>query len=142
MKHGTWVVIADGRKMLLLENRGDDDIMDLHMLDWRKQDNPSTRDQGANRPGRMQDTGARQKSAVQQTDWHQQAEDRFAHEVAGDINEAALANRFRHMVLVAPPKALAEIRPHLHKQARARIDAEIAKELTQHPLHEIEKLLA
>lgn len=142
MKHGTWVVIADGRKMLVLHNQGDGDIMDLRTLDWQEQDNPPSREQGTQRPGRAHDSTSPGRSAMEETDWHQLAEDRFARDVAEDINRAALAGRFREMVLVAPPRTLAEIRPRLHKEAAARIVAELPKELTRHPVHEIEKILA
>lgn len=142
MKHGTWVVIADGRKFLVLHNQGDDDIMDLRTLEAIEQDNASTREQGAGRPGRTHDSTSPGRSALQETDWHQLAEDRFAHQVADDINKAALAGRFDALVLVAPPKTLAAIRPRLHKEAGARIVAELDKDLTNHPLYEIEKLLA
>ena len=142
MKHGTWVVVADGQKVLFLQNRGDSEIIDLRVLDWRAQDNPATSDQGADRPGRAYDSGGPGRSAMEPTDWHQIAEDRFAQEVAGNINDAALAKRFSHLVIVAPPKALAEIRSHLHIKARESLVAEIAKDLTNHPVHKIEKILA
>jgi protein required for attachment to host cells len=142
MKHGTWVVVADGRKVLFLHNQGDEEILDLRVLDWRAQDNPPTREQGTERPGRAHDSTSPGRSAVQQTDWHQITEDRFANEVADGINKAALAKRFRDLVLVAPPKALAEIRPRLRPEARERLVAEINKDLTNHPVYEIEKILA
>jgi protein required for attachment to host cells len=77
-----------------------------------------------------------------QTDWHQIAEDKFAAEVARDINAAALANEFEELIIVAPPKALAELRTHLHKEAQGRVVAEIDKDLTNHPVEEIQKILA
>ena len=142
MKHGTWVVIADGRKVLFLHNQGEEDILDLRVLDWRAQENPPTGEQGAERPGRAFQTGGSGRSAMGQTDWHQIAEDQFAEEVAGDINQAAAAKRFRHLIIVAPPKALAEIRSHLRPEARERLIAEINKDLTKHPIEKIEKILA
>jgi len=142
MKHGTWVVVADGRKVLFLHNQGDEAILDLRVRGERIQDNPSTGEQGADRPGRAFATSGSGRSAMGQTDWHQIAEDKFAAEVARDINEAALANEFKELIIVAPPKALAELRTHLHKEAQGRVVAEIDKDLTKHPVEEIQKILA
>lgn len=142
MKHGTWVVVADGKKVLFLHNHGDDAILDLRVLGERIQDNPPTREQGAERPGRAYASVGASRSAMGQTDWHQIAEDRFAAEVGGDINAAALAGKFRHLVVVAPPKVLAALRDKLHLEARRRLVAEIAKDLTHHPIEEMQKILA
>lgn len=142
MKHGTWVVVADGRKVLFLHNQGDDEIMDLRVRGQRAQDNPATSEQGADRPGRAHDSTSPGRSAMGQTDWHQIAEDRFAAEVAGEINQAALANEFKYLVVVAPPRVLAELRTHLHKQAQQRLIAEIDKDLTNHPVEDMQKILA
>jgi len=141
MKNGTWVVVADGKKALFLHNHGDDDIIDLRVLDAHTQTNPATHDQGTDQPGRTNDAAGPGKSAMEATDWHQLAEDRFAHLVADDLNRAALANRFAHAIIVAPPKALAEIRKHLHKETVKRVAGEVNKDLTGHPVWEIEKIL-
>ncbi|MDP2619725.1 MAG: host attachment family protein [Hyphomicrobiales bacterium] len=142
MKHGTWVVVADGKKVLFLHNQGDEDILDLRVRGERVQDNPATREQGEQRPGRAFATSGSGRSAMGQTDWHQIAEDKFATEVARDINEAAMAKAFEHLIVVAPPKVLAELRTHLRKQARDCLVAEIAKDLTNHPIEEMQKILA
>jgi protein required for attachment to host cells len=143
MKHGTWVVVADGRKVLFLRNQGDNDYIDLRIFDHRAQENPPIREQGTDAPGRMYDAAGPGKSAMEATDWHQIAEDRFAREVASDIDKAAMAGKFRHLVLVAPPRALAEIRAHLRKETlRDHIVAEVNKDLTNHPLDKLEKILA
>lgn len=143
MKHGTWVVVADGTKVLFLRNQGDSDYIDLRIFDHRAQENPPDREQGTDAPGRRYDGAGPGRSAMKETGWHQIAEDRFAREVADDIDKAALAGKFRRLVLVAPPKALAEIRSHLRKETlRDRVIAELDKDLTNHPLDKLEKILA
>jgi protein required for attachment to host cells len=141
MKHGTWVVVADGKKVLFLFNQGDEALLDLRVRGERIQDNPSTGEQGTDRPGRAFASSGAGRSAMGQTDWHQIAEDKFAAEVARDINAAALANEFEELIIVAPPKALAELRTQLHKEAQGRLVAEINKDLTNHPVEEIQKIL-
>jgi protein required for attachment to host cells len=43
------------------------------------------------------------------------------------------------LVVVAPPRTLADLRHAFHADVKDRIIAEINKDLTKHPLHEIEK---
>jgi protein required for attachment to host cells len=43
--------------------------------------------------------------------------------------------------VVAPPKTLAELRNAFHSDVKACVVAEINKDLTRHPVHEIEKHL-
>ena len=45
------------------------------------------------------------------------------------------------LIVVAPPKTLAELRNAFHPDVKAYIVAEINKDLTRHPLGEIEKQL-
>ena len=47
-----WVVVCDGRKWLILENKGDADFLNLVIREERRGDNPPTREQGTDRPGR------------------------------------------------------------------------------------------
>jgi protein required for attachment to host cells len=50
-------------------------------------------------------------------------------------------DRKRKIVLVAPPKTLAVLRETLGDALRPSLLAEIDKDLTKHPVHEIERLL-
>jgi protein required for attachment to host cells len=45
------------------------------------------------------------------------------------------------LVVVAPPRALADLRVAFHPEVKSRIIAEIDKDLTNHPVGEIEKHL-
>lgn len=141
--YGAWVLVGDGKKALLLHNEGDAEILNLRRLDVREQDDTPTRDQGSDAPGRAVSPGGQnaRSSAMGQTDWHQLEEDRFAATLAQHLNRAAQNHEFKEVVIVAPPKALAEIRRDLSKETHAKVVAEISKDLTHHPIPEIEKLL-
>ena len=140
--HGAWVLVGDGTKALFLHNEGDEQILNLRRLDVRQHDNPATRDQGSDAPGRGTSPSGTRFGSLGGTDFHQIEEDRFAAAVAEEINRGAHANAFREIVIVAPPKCLAEIRRDLSAEAGKRVRAEIAKDYTHHPIPEIEKLLA
>ena len=66
----------------------------------------------------------------------------FAKQVAEQLNEDALKNRYAHLVLIADPTTLGRIRPLLHKETQARLLGDIAKDLTNAPLADIQKALA
>jgi protein required for attachment to host cells len=50
--------------------------------------------------------------------------------------------KVKALVVVAPPRMLADLRVALHSDVKSRIIAEIDKDLTKHPIQEIEKHLA
>jgi protein required for attachment to host cells len=52
-----------------------------------------------------------------------------------------LTNAYAHLVLVADPQTLGQMRPQLHKETVARMHAELAKDLTNSPLADIERAL-
>lgn len=138
---GTWVLIADGEKALFLRNDVAAENPDLNVVRLEEQDNPSDRAQSANRPGRMNDGGPSQRSAVDHTDWHELAKERFAHDLADILYAQAHKGAFDKIVLVAPPQVLGELRDTLHQEVRNKVVAEVDKTLTNHPLDEIETLL-
>jgi len=142
VNNGAWVLIGDGRRALFFVNHGDADLLDLRVLETRIDDNPPTREQGSDAPGRsFPAAGAHARSAMENADWHELEEERFARSMAERINAAAEKDEMREIVVVAPPKALGEIRKDLSVKAQGRVAGELAKDLTRHPLPEIEKAL-
>ena len=141
LRKGTWVLVADGEKALLLENQTDDEDPHLVVVRKKEQDNPSDREQSANRPGRMADNGPGQRSALDDTDWHELAKDRFADELADLLYGHAHKGSFDALVLVAAPGVLGELRDHLHQEVASKVIHEIPKTLTNHPIDQIEKLV-
>ena len=81
------------------------------------------------------------RSSVEPTDFHQIEEDRFAAEAADLLKRRALANDFESLIVVAPPRTLGELRKHYHKEVSERLKGEIDKDLTGHPIPEIEQAL-
>ena len=82
LKHDTWVLVADGEKALFLRNDGDALYPDLTVVRKLHDENPPTREQGTDRPGRHIDGPSAHRSAVEDTDWHRVAKERFADEIA------------------------------------------------------------
>jgi len=142
LAHNSFVVVADGRKMMLLRNEGDAAYPNLEVVDVDAQDNPADRDQSSDRPGRsFQSFGLGHRSAYQETDFHQLEEDRFAAGMADILKQRALRGEFDALVVVAPPTTLGELRKHYHKAVTERLTGEVAKDLTGHPIDQIEQIL-
>lgn len=136
----TWVLVTDGGKALFFVNHGARIAPRLELLRELNLDNPRTRDQGSDRPGRYNDPTGR-KSAVDDTDWHRQAKKQFADTIAEELNAAALRDDFQSLVIYADAITLGELRKGFHKEAAARIIREEALDLTRHPVADIENRL-
>ena len=141
LTNGTWVLIADGEKALFLRNRVDAIAPTLDVVRKNENDNPSNMAQATDRPGRKHDSGVGQRSAMEDTDWHRLSKERFAHELADILYTYAHRGAFDRIVLVAAPHVLGDLRDHLHKEVRDRVVAEVAKDLTHHPLDKVETML-
>lgn len=139
--HDAAVIVCDGEKLLWLRNDGDSDYPNLEVEGKRKDDNPPDRELTANRRGRVQASAGSARSAYEETDFHQLAEDRFAADAADMLKTRALKNEYAQLIVVAPPRTLGEMRKHYHVEVQKRLIGEVDKELTGHPLDEIEKII-
>lgn len=141
LRHNDWILVGDGEKALLLRNAGDALQPSLETMEVLEHENPPTREQGTDRPGRFEDTGVRQRSAVEQTDWHRLEKERFAGTLADTLYKAAHAKAYDRLIIVAPPKVLGDLRRNLHQEVEQRIVGTLDKTLTNHPVGDIEKVL-
>ena len=140
--HNSFVVVADGAKMLFFRNEGDAEFPKLEVERKREQEDRPDRDWKTDEPGRSFSSVGPGRSAYEETDFHQLEEDRFAAETAELLRKRALQNDFESLIIIAPPKTLGELRKHYHKEVEKRLAGEIAKDLTGHPVEEIEKIIS
>lgn len=136
--HNSFVLVVDGRKSLFFRNEGDAEYPNLIVEQAVEQNNPADRDQKTDQAGQASSTTG---GTMGETDFHQQEEDRFAAETAEMLKRRALANEFEALIVVAPPKTLGELRKQYHKAVEDRLVGELAKDLTGHPVPEIEAAL-
>lgn len=136
------VVVGDGRKALFLRNRGTPAHLELVVESSMEHEDLPTRELGTDRPGRKPGTDGVSKSAIDETDQHQRAEQKFAADVAATLYRMGHADEFRAVVVVAPPRMLGDLRAALHPEVSQRLVGELAKDLTAHPLPEISRLLS
>jgi len=136
------VLVADGRKMLLLRNHGKGLKVDLRTEAHDERADAKDSDMKTDAAGTGTQSGGYGRPAMDETDFHQQAEDEWAKDAADLLNRRALTNDYDALVIVAPPKTLGELRKHFHKETERRIVATFNKEMTDRPLADIEDLLA
>lgn len=140
--HDALVFVGDGRKALFLRNAGDEKFINLKTEKVFVDENPPTHEQGSDRPGRAFARASTNRSgSMATTDWHDIEEHRFAREVAAAMEAFVRERKAKTLVVVAPARTLAELRRAFHADVKSRIVAEIDKDLTKHPVGEIEKLL-
>jgi len=140
--HNSFVLVADGKKSLFFRNEGDGEFPNL--IVERKDGHADPKDSAlkTDAPGSTFSSVGNGRSTYEETDFHQLEEDRFAAETADMLRQRALRNEFDSLIVVAPPRTLGELRKHYHKEVEKRITGEIAKDLTGHPVREIEKILS
>jgi protein required for attachment to host cells len=136
-----WVVVCDGRKALILENQGDEITPNLRMKEVREHPDPPTHAQGVEPPGRVQPSVGTARSAVEQTDWHDRAEAEFLAGLARELDAVVTREPRKHLILVAPPRALGKLRQTYSPAVRRALKAEIDKDWVKTPIDEIERQL-
>jgi protein required for attachment to host cells len=111
------------------------------MIETREQPDLSTHEQGTATPGRVQPSVGTARSSVGQTDWHDEAERAFLHNLVRHLDAAIKAGQIKHLFLVAPPRALGMLREVYTAHIRSALKQEVDKDLVRVPIHDIEKRL-
>jgi protein required for attachment to host cells len=142
VRRGDWVVVCDGKKALLLENIGDTKVLNLRTRAVHEQPDSKTSEQGTDKPGRSINSIDSRRSAVEQTDWHDQEEQRFLQRLASRLDAEVSAGNAKSVIMVAPPRALGVLRQAYSQNLRNVLRAEIDKDFVRMPVNEIEKHLA
>ena len=137
----SWVVVADGSKALIMRNEGDAELLNLQIVEHMDQPSAPDRELSADRPGRSQQSHGQGSSALEETDFHQKAEDDFLKKLAGLLNDKVYARDIEQFILVAPPKALGMLRAEMKKETIDAMTADLAKDFVKMPIPDIEKHL-
>ena len=137
------VFVGDGQKALFLRNKGDSVSPDLSVENVFTDQNLPTHQQGTDRPGRaFKRAGTNLRSSVETTDWHELEKHRFARQVATAMEGLVSQKGVKKIIIVAPPRTLADLRQASHASVKRMIIAEVGKDLTNLPVGQIQKHLA
>jgi protein required for attachment to host cells len=115
---GAWVLVCDGKKGLVLENVGDEKFLNLKTRQVFDHPDEKTRDIATDAPGRSYSSVGHGRSALEQTDFHTQEEERFLQGLAGFLDAEVRAGHVKRLVVVAPPRALGVLRPAYSQDVR------------------------
>ena len=127
---GAMVAVADGEKLKLFRNSGDENNPKLTALP------------GSDVSSENKGSGARHQSSSANPDNSQVEEDSFAAGIANLLNRRVLDGTITDLIVIAAPRTLGELRKHYHKQLSATLVGEISKDLAGHSLQDIEKVIA
>ena len=130
-KKETWVLVADAAGARLLRADAETHRLELLRTYPHEEGRAKPSDLVVDRPGRSFDssrTGGRH-AMEPDTDVKRAELRRFVHELAGELDEAALTNKFDDLVVVAGPRLMGELRRALPDQVAIRIRHEIGKDL-------------
>ncbi len=126
---GATLAVADGEKLSLFRNSGDEAHPKLTAM-------PES-EVGTDNKG----SGGRHHSSSANPDDKRLAEDSFAAGIVALLNKRVLDGKVEDLVIIADPKTLGEMRKHYHAKLSAVLRKEIAKDLTGHSSSDIEKTL-
>jgi protein required for attachment to host cells len=134
-----WVLVADGARVRVFVSEGPGqgvtELPDRSFAGSRLR----SRDLGSDQPGRTFDTaGCGRHAMVPPSDPHRQAEREFLKAVVDWLTDQEQAGNFDHLVIIAPPRALGELRQLLPKTLVRKLAQEIGLDLTRAAVSEIE----
>ncbi len=130
-----WVVIADGEHARVVMPAPAQQFATTLALDSAAAHKRSA-ELVSDRPGRGHESATTTRHAIApRHDPHELAEQAFVREVARQLDEHAAGGEFDRLVLVAPTRALNNLRSAIGANARARLAGTLAKDLVKVPDH-------
>ncbi|MGB8813430.1 MAG: host attachment protein [Paracoccaceae bacterium] len=136
---GTWVVVADSERAMILENVGHARTPLLRQID--RFESTEVAKAGA-RSGKAFDQGKDQRTAVEPPDHLRLGAEALAAVLVAHLLKKLAKGAFDALVIAAPPQVLGAIRDQMDETLRAHVVAEMHKTLTKHPMHKIAELVS
>ncbi len=136
----TWIVVADGARARIFSRssrhkRGEALVpaLDHDFVATRALDSELDSD----RPGRTNARTERMRHSLgHEDDSHRHAQQELAREVARALDHARTQG-LRAVILIAPPRALGDLREACNEHVRALVSHELAKDFSTLPVHEL-----
>ncbi len=135
----TWIVVADGAHARVVAWRNGV-LQPAQPFEFAASHAPN-RKFISDRPGTFADRGPGAHSYTPKHERREYEKMAFTRDVAAVIDAAGEANRFDRLVLVAPPAALGRLRAMLNGKSRARIVAQLGKDMIHLSLPQLQRHL-
>lgn len=129
LSKGTIIAVADGEKLNLFQKAGDEAAIELTALPQQ-----SIAPEASTSGGHQSSSGNPDRGQVK--------EDSFAAGIVQHLNRQVLEGSIEALLIIAAPRTLGEMRKHYHKELLAKLQGEIAKDLTGHTISDVEKAVA
>jgi protein required for attachment to host cells len=128
----TWIVVADGAHVAAIETAAGETqlhpVRDMHF----STELPATHELVRDRVGRSFESVGRARHAKDgRTDPHRELKRQFAKKIAATLRASLAQGRFEHLILIAPPATLGDLRAACPKPVRERIRAELPQDLVK-----------
>lgn len=136
---GMWVVVADGEKAVILENRGDTRKPDLHQVE---RIDAGEVIMNSDRPGRVHESIGESRSSMDTPDFGRLNAEKLVDDLLENLGKRAAKGEFQQIVIAAPPQVLGAIRDGMGDALRRHVVCEMDKTLTKHPLAKIAEIVA
>jgi protein required for attachment to host cells len=134
-----WVLVADAARARLFQVEQPQQTLSAALGRELIGSNLPSREIGSDRPGRTFDSGGEGRHAKEPpTDPARHAQAEFAREVVQLLDEKRESRSFERLIVVAPPQFLGDLRATMSQQLREAVSAEVAKDLSKLPLHELQ----
>jgi len=134
-----WVLVADAARARLFQVEQPQQTLHAALGRELIGSNLPSREIGSDRPGRTFDRGGEGRHAKEPpTDPARHAQAEFAREVVQLLDEKRESRSFERLIVVAPPQFLGDLRAAMSQQVREAVSAEVAKDLSKLPLHELQ----
>jgi protein required for attachment to host cells len=125
LNNGTLIAITDGKSLRLFRNRGHEPHLDLIEVE-----DPVVEVAHAG-------SGGRHRSSTANPDQSRLREDDFAASTASYLNHQALEQACKHILVIADPRTLGEMRKHYQPPLSTKLIGEIGKDFVKHSVEAI-----
>ena len=134
-----WVLVADAARARLFQVEQPQQILTPALGEELIGSNLRSREIASDRLGRSFDSGGQGRHAMEPpTDPARHAQGEFARDVVRLLDEKRESGSFERLVVVAPPQFLGDLRSVMPQQLQAAVAAEVAKDFSKLPLHELQ----
>ncbi|MGX7875517.1 baeRF12 domain-containing protein [Mesorhizobium sp. ORM6] len=125
LSNGTLVAVTDGESLRLFHNKGHEPHLDLVEVE-----DPSLEIARAG-------SGGRHRNSAANPDESRLREDDFVGSVAAYLNHQSLEKECGHILIVADPRTLGEMRKHYQPSLNSKLVGEIGKDFVKHSVEAI-----
>jgi protein required for attachment to host cells len=134
-----WVLVADAARARLFQVEQPQQVLSAALGQELIGSNLRSREIASDRPGRTFDSGGEGRHAKEPpTDPARYAQEEFARDVVRLLDEKRESRAFERLIVVAPPQFLGDLRAAMPQQLQASVAAEVGKDLSKLPLHELQ----